>query len=101
METIKKHVKEKKFDKLYFFHGEESFLSDYYVKLVKKYTVGDDEFNFISFVIKYPAETPLTLTFAVFFPISIWLCPAVYCKLIAYISSLNLLHISFIISSVK
>ena len=48
METIKNHVKEKKFDKLYFFHGEESFLSDYYVKLVKKYTVGDDEFNFIS-----------------------------------------------------
>ena len=48
MEKIIKHIKEKKFDKLYFFHGEENFLSDYYAKLIKKHTVGDDEFNFIS-----------------------------------------------------
>ncbi|MBO5453023.1 MAG: DNA polymerase III subunit delta [Clostridia bacterium] len=48
MEKIIKHIKEKKFDKLYFFHGEEVFLSNYYVKLIKKHTVGDDEFNFIS-----------------------------------------------------
>lgn len=48
MEKIKKHIKENKFDSLYFFLGEEVFLSYHYLNLLRENLVGDDEFNYIS-----------------------------------------------------
>lgn len=46
METIKKAFKNKKFDNLYFFYGEESYLSDFYVSALKKELIENEEFNF-------------------------------------------------------
>ena len=46
METIKKAFKDKKFDNLYFFYGEEVYLSNFYVNALKKELVENEEFNF-------------------------------------------------------
>ena len=46
METIKKALKEKKFDNLYFFYGEEVYLSNFYVGALKKELIENDEFNY-------------------------------------------------------
>ena len=46
METIKKALKEKKFDNLYFFYGEEVYLSNFYVNALKKELIENDEFNY-------------------------------------------------------
>ena len=46
METIKKALKDKKFDNLYFFYGEETYLSNFYVDAVKKALIENDEFNY-------------------------------------------------------
>jgi len=46
METIKKALKEKKFDNLYFFYGEEVYLSNFYVDALKKQIVENEEFNY-------------------------------------------------------
>lgn len=48
MEKIKKHIKDNKFDSVYFFLGEEVFLSTHYLNLLRKNIVGDDDFNYIS-----------------------------------------------------
>ena len=48
MNTFKNHLKENKFSNLYFFYGDEVFLSDYYAKKLKSALVEDgDEFNYI------------------------------------------------------
>ena len=46
METIKKAFKDKKFDNLYFFYGEEVYLSNFYVNALKKEPIENEEFNF-------------------------------------------------------
>ena len=46
METIKKALKDKKFDNLYFFYGEEVYLSNFYVNALKKELIENDEFNY-------------------------------------------------------
>lgn len=46
METVKKALKDKKFDNLYFFYGEEVYLSDFYVNALKKELVENNEFNY-------------------------------------------------------
>lgn len=46
METIKKALKDKKFDNLYFFYGEEVYLSNFYVGALKKELIENDEFNY-------------------------------------------------------
>lgn len=48
MNTFKSHLKDKKFSQLYFFHGDEVFLSDYYAKKLKSNLVEEgDDFNYI------------------------------------------------------
>lgn len=46
METIKKAFKDKKFDNLYFFYGEETYLSNFYTEALKKELIENDEFNY-------------------------------------------------------
>lgn len=45
METIKADLKAKNLKHMYFFHGEETFLSEHYANMLKK-EIADDEFNF-------------------------------------------------------
>ena len=48
MDTIKTHLKNKQFSSLYFFLGEEVFLSDYYAKKLKEEIVPNgDDFNYL------------------------------------------------------
>lgn len=49
MEKIKSAVKNKNFDHLYFFLGEEVFLSEYYVCQMKNTLVKDEQFDYIIF----------------------------------------------------
>ncbi len=46
MQKIKKAIKNKNLDHLYFFHGPERYLSEYYLNQVKKLLVQDEEFNY-------------------------------------------------------
>ncbi|MBQ2897876.1 MAG: DNA polymerase III subunit delta [Clostridia bacterium] len=46
METIKKALKDKKFDNLYFFYGQEVYLSNFYVNALKNELIKNEEFNF-------------------------------------------------------
>lgn len=47
MQKIKQALKNKNLDHLYFFHGEEAYLSEYYTNQVKKQLIEDESFNFI------------------------------------------------------
>ena len=46
MQKIKTALKNKNFDHLYFFHGDETFLSAFYVEQIRKALV-DDPINYI------------------------------------------------------
>lgn len=49
MEKIKTALKNKNIDHLYFFCGEEVFLSSYYLNQIKKMIVRDDQFDYSAF----------------------------------------------------
>lgn len=49
MEKIKASIKNKNFDHLYLFLGEEVFLTDFYIQSVKKTLLKEDSFDFIVF----------------------------------------------------
>ena len=46
MNTVKQDLKNGQLKQIYFFLGEEVFLSDYYIKTIKSKTVQAEEFNF-------------------------------------------------------
>lgn len=49
MKELKKDIKNKTIKQLYFFVGEEAYLSDYYINILKKELVSMEEFNFFKF----------------------------------------------------
>ncbi len=49
MEKIKTAIKNKNFDHMYFFLGEEVYLADFYVQAVKKSLLKEESFDFIVF----------------------------------------------------
>lgn len=51
LQLLKQHIKEKRSERLYFFHGEESFLLHHYLQQLKKLLIDDltESFNFHKF----------------------------------------------------
>ena len=48
--TLKKHIKNKMFEKVYFIYGDESFLKQHYVnELAKQIVTGAEDFNLVRF----------------------------------------------------
>ena len=48
IQALKTHIKDKKFERLYFFYGEETFLLHYYLEQIKKNLIDDltESFNY-------------------------------------------------------
>ncbi|MDR0286924.1 MAG: DNA polymerase III subunit delta [Clostridiales bacterium] len=59
VEELSKDIKEGNFKSLYVFYGEEDYLKDFYINLLKKSLIGDNEFSYVKFEGKITPEAIL------------------------------------------